>query len=228
MFLAAYLARFIERKTSIFKSCSSGFPFAWASIFCKSFALIASQVLEGSENGKIVTPVSTSSLIEDIARQYNAELIWTEVGSVVVSHRLIETNGTVGGEENGGVFYPPHLPVRDGAMTSVLILESMAKHKKKLSMLVSELPRYITMKTKVQVPTEKKSGILDTLLELTKDENRILTDGVKIISDNGWILLRPSGTESLWRCFAEGRSEDDAETLAAWGTDLLEKAIELT
>ncbi|MFW9849892.1 MAG: phosphoglucosamine mutase, partial [Candidatus Thorarchaeota archaeon] len=83
----------------------------------QSFAILARYILEQKPDSTLVTPVSSGRLIEDIARNAGASIDWTEVGSVVVSHRVIEINAELGGEENGGVFYPNHQAVRDGAMT---------------------------------------------------------------------------------------------------------------
>ncbi|MGY5852645.1 MAG: phosphoglucosamine mutase [Candidatus Thorarchaeota archaeon] len=192
----------------------------------QSFALLVKHLLSGKKRPILVTPVSSGQLIEDVANQVDAEIIWTEVGSVVVTHKLIETNGDFGGEENGGVFYPPHQPVRDGAMTAALVLDAIVHRDLTLSEIVRELPVYHTKKTKIPVPPEKKDDILNAILSLTEDENRVTLDGVKIVYENGWILLRPSGTESLWRIFSESSSEASAEQLCSYGIDILNQAID--
>ncbi len=193
----------------------------------QSFAIVASRVLARKKGSVLVTPVSSGRLIEDVAKQAGATIDWTVVGSVVVSHRLKETGAELGGEENGGVFYPPHQPVRDGAMTAAQIVEIMSLENKSLSTLVNELPQYYSTKIKIPVPAEKKGHLLDPILELTADVKRITLDGVKLIYPEGWILLRPSGTEPLWRCFAEGKTQHDADSLAHRGRLLIEKALHM-
>ena len=191
----------------------------------QSFALIASRVLSRKPGSTLVTPVSSGKLIEDVAEQAGAKIDWTIVGSVVVSHRLAEIGGDLGGEENGGVFYPPHQPVRDGAMTAAQIVEIVATEGKTLSQLVGELPLYFSAKVKVPVPPDKKEAILQALLELTEGMERITMDGVKILYDEGWILIRPSGTEPLYRSFAEGKTQETADRLCKIGVDMINKAV---
>lgn len=191
----------------------------------QSFALIAQRVLRKKPGSVLVTPISSGNLIEDVVNQAGATIDWTTVGSVVVSHRLEEIRGDLGGEENGGVFYPPHQSVRDGPMTSAQIVEILAAEGKTLSQIISELPIYHTVKTKIPVPSEKKDRIHDALLSLTKDERRITIDGVKLQYDEGWILLRPSGTEPLYRCFTESSSKEQASKLSQFGEELIQKAI---
>jgi phosphomannomutase/phosphoglucomutase len=190
----------------------------------QSFALIASRVLAKKHGSTLVTPVSSGRLIEDVARRAGAKIDWTTVGSVDVSHRLEETGAELGGEENGGVFYPAHQPVRDGAMTAAQIVEIIALEGKSLSELVSELPTYFNTKVKVQVSQEKKEPLAAALLELSKGMNRITIDGVKIIHDDGWFLIRPSGTEPIYRCFAEGKTQETADRLSDEGVKLIERA----
>jgi len=190
----------------------------------QSFALIASRVLAQKKGSTLVTPVSSGRLIEDVARRAGAKIDWTTVGSVDVSHRLEETGAELGGEENGGVFYPAHQPVRDGAMTAAQIVELISLEGKTLSELVSELPTYFNTKVKVQVPQDKKESLLEALLELSKDMNRITLDGVKILHDDGWLLIRPSGTEPIYRCFAEGKTQETADRLSEEGIKLIERA----
>ena len=190
----------------------------------QSFALIASRILAKKKGSTLVTPVSSGRLIEDVAKKAGAKIDWTKVGSVVVSHRIEEIHAELGGEENGGVFYPAHQPVRDGAMTAAQVIEMIALEGKTLSQLVSELPTYFNTKVKVEVSPEKKEAILEVLLDLTKDMKRITLDGVKIIRDEGWILIRPSGTEPLYRCFAEGKTQETADRLNKEGVELIQQA----
>lgn len=192
----------------------------------QSFALIVSRVLSKKPGSILVTPVSSGKLIEDVAEQAGAKIDWTVVGSVVVSHRLAEINGDLGGEENGGVFYPPHQSVRDGAMTAAQIVEIVATEGKPLSQLVGELPEYFSTKVKVPVPPDKKEAILQALLGFTDGMERITMDGVKILNDEGWILIRASGTEPLYRSFAEGKTQEIADRLCKTGVDMINKAIE--
>ncbi|RDE13288.1 MAG: phosphoglucosamine mutase [Candidatus Thorarchaeota archaeon] len=190
----------------------------------QSFALIASRVLARKPGSTLVTPVSSGRLIEDVAKQTGAQIVWTEVGSVVVSHKVKELGADLGGEENGGVFYPPHQPVRDGPMTAAQVVDILAAEGVSLSGLIQKLPKYASAKTKVPVPAEKRDRILGVLLQMTEGQNRITLDGIKLIYDEGWILMRPSGTEPLWRCFAEGKTQKTADKLSQQGVNLIREA----
>ncbi len=193
----------------------------------KTFAVIIKQFLIKNPGAKIVTPVSSSTLIKDTVEAYKGELIWTKVGSVTVSQKMKELNAKLGGEENGGVFYGPHQAVRDGAMTTALILNVMAETGEKLSKLVAEQPQYFIEKGKIDCPDEKKEILLQKMYEQVKGENISTIDGVKIwFSDNSAILIRPSGTEPVFRLYAEAKNQEKALKLVEDYSSRLKKILE--
>jgi len=194
----------------------------------KTFALIEKHFLEENPNAKIVTPVSSSTLVKDIADAYKGEIVWTKVGSVTVSQKMKELKAELGGEENGGVFYGPHQAVRDGAMTTALIMEIMAENGEKLSKLIAEQPQYFIEKGKVECPEDKKEKVLEKLLEKVKGANVSTIDGVKIwFEDKSAILVRPSGTEPVYRLYAEAKNQEKALKLIEDYSSKLRKILEI-
>jgi len=192
----------------------------------KTFALIEKHFLQENPNAKIVTPVSSSTLVKDVADAYGSELVWTRVGSVTVSHTMKKLKAKLGGEENGGVFYGPHQLVRDGAMTTALILNIMAKTGEKLSKLLSELPKYFIEKSKVECPNELKQKALEKLAETVSGLNISTVDGIKIwFEDKSAILMRPSGTEPIYRLYAEAKNKEKAVALVQQYSLKLKKVI---
>ena len=193
----------------------------------KTFAVIEKQFLLKNPNAKIVTPVSSSTLIKDTAETYKGELVWTKVGSVTVSQTMKELKAKLGGEENGGVFYGPHHAVRDGAMTTALILGIMAETGKTLSKLIAEEPQYFIEKGKFECPENKKEKILGKLKAQVKGLNVTDIDGVKIFfEDKSAILVRPSGTEPVYRLYAEAKTQDRALKLVEDYSGKLSKILE--
>jgi phosphomannomutase/phosphoglucomutase len=192
----------------------------------KTFAVIEKQFLTKNPKAKIVTPVSSSTLIKDVADAYNGELVWTKVGSVTVSQTMKKIGAKLGGEENGGVFYGPHQAVRDGAMTTALILNIMAETSKALSELIAEQPQYFIEKGKVACPEGKKEKLLKKLIEQVKGLNVSTIDGAKIwFEDKSAILVRPSGTEPIFRLYAEAKTPERAAKLVKEYSSKLEKTL---
>ncbi len=175
-------------------------------------AIIASTRLAGVP-GRVFTPVSSSSVVDDAVQAAGGVVVHTPVGAPVIARRMIEASGVLGGEENGGLIFPEHQYCRDGAMAVAVVLESIAK-KGPLSEQVDRLPVYFTVKSKLPCPDEKKAGLLSFLKDKTLDLSVDMTDGLKIRFDDGWVLLRPSGTEPSFRVFSESKDENVAVSRA--------------
>jgi phosphomannomutase/phosphoglucomutase len=193
----------------------------------KTFAVVIKQYLLKYPGTKIVTPVSSSTLIKDTVETYKGILIWTKVGSVTVSQTMKAENADLGGEENGGIFYRPHQAVRDGAMTTALLLNIMADTGKSLAQLVAEQPQYFIEKGKIECPDNKKAILQEKIYEQVKSENVSTIDGVKIwFSDASAILIRPSGTEPVFRLYAEAKNQQKALQLVENYSARLKKILQ--
>lgn len=191
----------------------------------KTFALVVKAMLEEKGGGLVVTTIATSHIIDEIAREYNGKVLKTKVGDLIVSRALLEHGGLVGGEENGGVIFPDFVLGRDGAMTTAKIVEIFAKSGKKFSELIGELPEFHQLKTKRHVKGDRKA-IVAKVAEIAAGKYRIdTTDGTKILFEDGWVLVRASGTEPIIRIFSEAKSESRAEEYLNLGLRLLEEAL---
>jgi phosphomannomutase / phosphoglucomutase len=193
----------------------------------RSFALVEDEVLKTNPGAKVVTPLNSSMAVQEIAKKRKGKLILTKVGSIEVSRTMIKNRAILGGEENGGIFYAPHHPVRDGTMAAVLILKAIVKNKLPLSRLISRLPKFPMAKEKYPVNNEEAKHRAMTRLE--KRLKGMITsrlDGLKVdVKDKGWVLIRPSGTEQLIRLYAEGKTERDLGSILAEFKPLLQETI---
>ena len=192
----------------------------------KTFALVEKQMLKENNGGIIVTTVATSQAIYDVAEEFGGEVIATAVGDLLVARKLKDTDGLFGGEENGGLIFPDFIYGRDAAMTVAKLLEILAKEDRPFSELVAELPVYYQEKLKIECPDDEKEEVMSKIAEeikTTTDFELDTTDGVKILKDDGWVIIRPSGTEPIFRCFAESDSMDKAVEMANWGIGLIKK-----
>ncbi len=191
----------------------------------KTFTLVEKQMLMENGGGTIVTTVATSSAIYDIAKEYGGEVIATKVGDLVVARELKNIDGLFGGEENGGLIFPDFVYGRDAALATAKIVEIIAKEKKPLSKLIAELPSYYSEKMKVECPDNRKVEVMNKIAEATQDHEVDTTDGVKIFTDDGWVIIRPSGTEPIFRCFAEAQKQEYAKKMAEWGIKLVKEHL---
>jgi phosphomannomutase/phosphoglucomutase len=190
----------------------------------KSFALLARKAVEDAGGGIVCTPVSTSNLVKEVVESAGGTLVTTAVGSPIVARRMLETDAVFGGEENGGLLFPKMQHCRDAAMTMSAMVELLATSGKPLSALVSALPEYHTVKLKFACPNAQKETLSQRLrahVESMDDVELDATDGLKIVfGDGSWVLVRPSGTEPVYRVYAESRDADRAAELGQRFVDM--------
>lgn len=184
-------------------------------------ALMAKYYVEKNKGGVVVTPVSSSRCVEDVVKEAGGEVVYTAVGSPVVAKVMIEKNAVFGGEGNGGLIFPEHLLARDGGMSIAKVLQLLEETGKKLSELIAEIPRYYMVKGKFECRNKEK--LLSVLRREFPEANHI--DGVRIDFEDGWLLIRPSGTEPVARIYAEGKTKERAEELYSEGLRILKRAI---
>ncbi|MDG6909204.1 MAG: phosphoglucosamine mutase [Nitrososphaerota archaeon] len=194
------------------------------SIFCdedgrilwgdQSGCLVADFVLDRHQGGTLVTSVASSQAVEAVAKKHGAKVLRTKVGAVEIARTIIERNAVFGFEENGGCLYQPHIAVRDGGMTTALMLECLARKGMSLSKVLSfVVPKYFQAKTKVEVGPKRVDAVMRAVEKQAEGEVEKV-DGLKAWTDaHSWVLVRPSGTEPIVRIFAESDSQEGADQL---------------
>ena len=197
------------------------------------FSLLALYLLEYKEmRGPIVKGVTSSIMLNKLARQYGVDVHDMRVGFKHIGPKFSEVNGIMGGEESGGFAFRGHIPERDGILSGLYILEFMAKTGKAPSQLIEELfsmvgPHFYQRRDVAFDPTarsEIQSRIeSDQLTELagmpiqSSDE----IDGRRIFLDNAWLATRFSGTEPLLRIYCEAESPELVELLLEAASEFL-------
>ncbi|MCU0633066.1 MAG: phosphoglucosamine mutase [Methanolinea sp.] len=179
----------------------------------RQFGLIADFICR-QQRGVVVTPVSTSRLIEVIAHRHGCRVVYTPVGSIYVARTMIglSQEGTAvafGGEGNGGLIFPRHQLCRDGGMTAATMVALLAEASQPLSSLVDALPPFFMIKEKIR--ERDAPGLISRLKKAYAGESLDLTDGIRINREDSWALVRPSGTEPLVRVMVESASETRAK-----------------
>ena len=187
-------------------------------------ALLAQEAVRRTP-GLVVTPVSSSSCVEDVVRAGGGRVKYTKVGAPLVARAIYAEGAVFGGEENGGMIFPEHLFARDGGMTAARVVELLAVRGKPLSEMLALMPRYHLRKAGVPCPGDRRESVLARLAELAAGRRVDLTDGVKVYGEGGWVLLRPSGTEAILRIYAEGRTPEQADAMRALGESLVREAL---
>ena len=159
---------------------------------------------------QVVSTVALSNMVEDAIVDAGGSLVRTAVGSPIVARRMIEDGSPIGGEDNGGIIFADHQFCRDGALAAARMIEFVARYGS-VQAEVDKLPKYTTIKAAAYCADDKKEYLVDTMAKNHSSEKIDRTDGLKIIFDDGWVLLRPSGTEPKFRIYSESKDADVAK-----------------
>lgn len=167
----------------------------------------------GKTPGDIVTNLSTSNTNQDLARAIGHTNYRTRVGEMAVVQGIIEHKAVIGGEGGGGVIYPIINLCRDSITGMALILELLASGTKTVSELVTELPQYEFIKTKMPFEGDIKI-IIDKMIQEFAEGTADTQDGLRVdFADSSWVQLRSSNTEPIIRVWAEARTKEIAHEL---------------
>ena len=163
---------------------------------------------------KVVTNLSTSMMVDDIAKKYGAKVIRTRIGEVNVAEEMVKQKAVIGGEGNGGVMYPKVGYSRDSLIGIGIILDSLSSSDKTISQVIESLPRYFIVKEKIDCASkDEAAAFLDKVVATFKGESIDRTEGIKVVLKNAWIHVRASNTEPVIRVIAEAETQNKAREL---------------
>lgn len=165
------------------------------------------------ERGPVVINMSTSRVVEDIARQFGVPCHRSAVGEANVVEEMRTRGATIGGEGNGGVIDPRVGWVRDPFIGMALVLDLLAETGQSLGALVRGLPSYTIVKDKYEISRERLPQ-LGAALQARWPEARANTlDGLRLDWPDRWVHVRPSNTEPIVRVIAEAPHAAEAAQL---------------
>jgi phosphomannomutase len=162
------------------------------------------------EPGSLVANLSTTSALDDIAKQFDCPIFRTKIGEVNVTDGMRQHNAVIGGEGNGGVIYPRINFARDSLVGMALVLHLLAESGKSVSELLDTFPRYSIVKEKMECSSQRIPSVLRMLRQEYANFPIDSRDGVKVMMPEGWFLVRGSNTEPIIRVVAEARSQKTA------------------
>jgi phosphomannomutase len=172
---------------------------------------LAAKLIFSKQTGKAAANLSTSRMIDDIAKAAGAKVIRTPVGEANVASAMIKNNCVIGGEGNGGVIDLRIGPIRDSLVSMAFVLQLLAETGKTLSQLVGEIPRYYMTKHKFPADKEKIKFILEEVKKLFPKAKVDSADGFRFDFPDAWIHIRSSNTEPIVRVIAEGKDKAAAD-----------------
>ncbi|MCL6639430.1 MAG: phosphoglucomutase/phosphomannomutase family protein [Firmicutes bacterium] len=170
--------------------------------------------------GPAARTVATTHLLDRMAEKNGQEVMETPVGFKYIGQCLHEKGAILGGEESGGLSIAGHVPEKDGILAGLLAAEMVAARGKGLTELLEEIyaeyGRVVSERLDIHTTEQEKERVLATLhtvrpesLAGRKVTGLVTVDGLKILLEDGsWTLIRPSGTEPLFRIYVEAAAPE--------------------
>ena len=197
------------------------------------YGLLALYLLEvRGWRGPLVKTVTTTMMARKLAERYGVPVYETGVGFKYVAPKMIEVDAIMGGEESGGFAFRGHLPERDGLLAGLFVLDLMVQKglspSKLLDYLFGLVGAHYYDRIDTHLDPEQKPAIIERVkaarpetiagLRVTAIDN---SDGFRYtLGDQGWMLIRFSGTEAVMRVYTETTEGDRVQDILAAGLAL--------
>lgn len=173
--------------------------------------------------GPVCRTVATTHMLDIIAERYHMDMIETPVGFKYIGECLFNKGAILGGEESGGLSIKGHIPEKDGILANALMAGVSVSEGKSFREIINDIQSVfghrVSNRLDINCSSDKKQEILDKMATFTPDKlmgkkvvETITIDGLKhVMEDGSWFLVRPSGTESLFRIYAEAADKKEVE-----------------
>ena len=177
--------------------------------------------------GKVVVAASTTPRVVKLAKKWGLDHDTVKVGFKYIAGQMVNEDVLIGGEESGGIAIKGHIPERDGIWMGLVLFEYMAKSGKTLEELINEVYELVGefkyCRDDLHIDEKLKNSIVKKCINnefSSFGEYEVLkvdkTDGFKfILHDDQWLMIRPSGTEPVLRCYAESKDLIGAKAILA-------------
>ena len=185
-------------------------------MFGEEYTLVAcADYYLSKKKGNVVSNLSSSRALRDIAEKHGVEYAAAAVGEVNVVTKMKEVNAVIGGEGNGGVIFPELHYGRDALVGVVLFLSLLVEKGITVSALRRSYPAYFMSKNKIQLTSGlNPDKVLHAMQEKYAHEQITTIDGLKIDFPFSWVHLRKSNTEPIIRIYTEAKTQAEADDLA--------------
>jgi phosphoglucosamine mutase len=199
----------------------------------RTISLFVQEAIGKSKNKTVVTTVDSSLVLDETVEKAGGNTLRTPVGDIQVAIRVEKEKAVIGGEACGVFIFPDAHLAPEPFLAACKVLELMATSGKSFGELITAIPKYPLRKSKIECPNDKKQSVMDALAKvvpekLTEVKGILTVDGLGITLKEGWILVRPSGTEPVIRITCEAQTNERVEDILRITEDVVSTTIATT
>ncbi len=176
----------------------------------EALLVMVTLVTEDSPGKRVALPVAVSRAAEEICRRTGTEIAWTKLSAAHLMELAGEAGVVLAASQAGGFIFPGVLPAFDAAATLVHLLGLLTGSGRTLSEVVSGLPAVHIAHQAVHTPWERTGMVMRTLMERFHGRELVLVDGIKVVDEDGWVLVIPDPEEPMTHVWAEAPTDGQA------------------
>ncbi len=183
--------------------------------------VMAYLVMSTYKKGTIAVPVTVSSVIDELAKQFDFKIIRTGTSPRSIMKASKEKDVIFVADCNGGFIFPEFQNSFDAMYAVGNLIKMLSQTEFTISMIRREIPSFEVFHKTIPCAWDKKGQTMRYAIEYAKGKKTELIDGVKIFLDNGWVLLLPDPDEAYFHIWAEARDKTTAKGFIDIYTDKL-------
>lgn len=195
----------------------------------QAIMLFGKYLIGKNPNCEIMIDIKTSRATYEYLTDLGAKVRFTRVGHSWIHEEIMRSGVVFAGELSGHYYFKDgYFGFDDAAFSSLKMIEILTKQKRSMSSIVEELPSYYSS-NELRIPCEDnlKSAVTEKLTKrlISEAENCITIDGVRAEFEDGWVLIRESGTEPVISVRAEGHTQKKLDFYLEYVKDLVNEEI---
>jgi phosphomannomutase len=193
-----------------------------------TICLFSEHYLKNNKNAKIVFDVTCSSAVEEFIKSKQGVPVLNRVGHAFIVNRMIKEKAIFGGEYSNHLYFSEIYGFDDAIFAGLKMAEILSKETKKLSELTEQIPKYYSTEvTEFPCSDEKKFEVIEKIKNRLNagNYNIIDLDGVKVITENGSLLIRASNTAPAIKINSESKNKEEMNNLFELGKRIVAEEI---
>ncbi len=196
----------------------------------QTFATYAAHMVKRHKNKTIITHVEASMCVEKMVEANGGKVIRTKVGDVNIAKAVKKHRASFGGEPCGAWIHPSYHYCPDGILSSILLIQALEQENETLSKFISRAPKYPLQRKNISCPNFHKTLAMRRIQEalptaFTNIEEQSDVDGFRLTLKQGWLLVRPSGTEPFIRATVEAETQKAAKGIINRAAKLINRIV---
>lgn len=187
--------------------------------------ILAFLAIRTQQRKDVAFPIYMPRVFEEGLRNYGGNIVWTKSSDRAIMETSTRNHIVFASDGKGGAIFPQFQFNYDGMFGFVKLLEFLSIENIPLSQLKDLVPSYSLVKSRVSCPWEHKGRVMRELLEKKYEQEVDYTEGIRVLTEDGWFLVLSDPNKPEFYIYAEGKAVREAERLAREAAEMINSLI---